>query len=356
MTKAPRIRITRYQKTLNCTLSMRPTIPAEALPIFDQMIAQAKTLHVQGGNRGNNMRAGRLLVKARKFQPAYAQSAKDRKQALTADKPPKKEVSLYEKKRLLTLALRGKLKPHVTPLFDPLIKAADGLYEEATRIQASAIGGKKAQKVLELKRQAGRQLLRARRLAVLRPRPVYKTCAKCHRRRKQCLFYQAAVGLNEVMAVCKKCEAVARVAWEKANPEKDSALRKRRDNHNHLQANFGLTVEQFEQLCEKGGSPCQICKRPERQKRRISLDHDHATGRLRGILCSKCNTLLGYADDDPSLLESAASYLRTADLGVILSKGRSVPIEARLAGLREDVRSFFVEFSVERHLAGAKHV
>jgi len=54
---------------------------------------------------------------------------------------------------------------------------------------------------------------------------------------------------------------------------------------------------------------CEICGRKELH-RELSLDHDHKTGKFRGYLCSKCNTMLGYAEDNPLILIKAVHYLK----------------------------------------------
>ena len=65
------------------------------------------------------------------------------------------------------------------------------------------------------------------------------------------------------------------------------------------------------------GGVCAICKKPEKSKWNteqpmlLAVDHDHETGRVRGLLCNNCNTGLGKFMDDPDLLSSAIEYLRT---------------------------------------------
>jgi hypothetical protein len=61
-------------------------------------------------------------------------------------------------------------------------------------------------------------------------------------------------------------------------------------------------------LAAQGGG-CAICARPPRPDISLHVDHDHATGRLRGILGWPCNNLLGDVHDDMSLLLAAAEYL-----------------------------------------------
>ena len=58
---------------------------------------------------------------------------------------------------------------------------------------------------------------------------------------------------------------------------------------------------------------CAICggNRSIKDTFRLGIDHDHATGRIRGLLCGNCNIGLGHFDDSPGLLEKAADYLRS---------------------------------------------
>lgn len=54
---------------------------------------------------------------------------------------------------------------------------------------------------------------------------------------------------------------------------------------------------------------CEICRLPFGPDRRVHIDHDHATGRVRGTLCRSCNTALGLVNDDAAILASAIEYL-----------------------------------------------
>lgn len=55
---------------------------------------------------------------------------------------------------------------------------------------------------------------------------------------------------------------------------------------------------------------CEICREFERRRNtRLCFDHDHSTGEFRGWLCSRCNSVLGYVNDDINLLEALTKYL-----------------------------------------------
>ena len=75
-----------------------------------------------------------------------------------------------------------------------------------------------------------------------------------------------------------------------------------------LSAKYGITQEEYEAMLSNQGHVCWICK--EKGKRRLTIDHDHETGKIRGLLCCNCNFGLGFFNDDPGLLRRAAQYCR----------------------------------------------
>ena len=68
---------------------------------------------------------------------------------------------------------------------------------------------------------------------------------------------------------------------------------------------YGLTVEEYRALREAGDA-CPICRR---QGQAMEVDHDHDTGAVRALICSRCNGALGQFCDDPALLARAIEYL-----------------------------------------------
>lgn len=72
---------------------------------------------------------------------------------------------------------------------------------------------------------------------------------------------------------------------------------------------YGLPPERFFALILDQQSACAICGADFTALGGIRVDHDHATGRVRGLLCSPCNTGLGQFHDDPGTLRTAAEYL-----------------------------------------------
>jgi hypothetical protein len=67
----------------------------------------------------------------------------------------------------------------------------------------------------------------------------------------------------------------------------------------------------YEETLKAQGGVCQICKRPpeENSRKNFPVDHDHVTGRVRGILCQSCNHMLGNAKDNITILQNGIAYL-----------------------------------------------
>lgn len=107
-----------------------------------------------------------------------------------------------------------------------------------------------------------------------------------------------------------------------ANKEKISAYAARpesRERRRQLQvlAHYGLTTAEYQSLFTKQGGVCAICELPETAQtkyghiRNLHVDHDHETGVVRGLLCSKCNTAIGLLKDDASIIQKALDYVKT---------------------------------------------
>ena len=110
--------------------------------------------------------------------------------------------------------------------------------------------------------------------------------------------------------------------WVLANPQRrkqialDYYYRHKRKNENwRLLAHYQLTLEQYEQIEREQGGVCAICGKPPHDKikrgivARLHCDHDHRTGRFRGLLCGNCNRALGMFEDEVACVRAALQYL-----------------------------------------------
>jgi len=107
----------------------------------------------------------------------------------------------------------------------------------------------------------------------------------------------------------------ANKARYKANPEKfKTQSRAYRKAHPEWQRNanlrrYGIQLCTYNNMLASQGGACAICKR-EPGKKPLSVDHEHGSGILRGLLCSNCNSVLGHAKDNLETLYSAIHYLK----------------------------------------------
>lgn len=81
---------------------------------------------------------------------------------------------------------------------------------------------------------------------------------------------------------------------------------------------YGITSEEYDRLFVEQGGLCAVCRQPEtardrlgRVRARLSVDHNHKTGAVRGLLCHHCNAALGHVNDDIELLRALMAYLET---------------------------------------------
>ena len=106
-----------------------------------------------------------------------------------------------------------------------------------------------------------------------------------------------------------------RAAYRAENRDQENARRReysQRKPHviknQHLLASFNLSLTEYERLSAQQNGLCAICHGTDVTKK-LAVDHDHVTGKIRGLLCSSCNLALGMFEDNPGYLHSAMNYL-----------------------------------------------
>jgi hypothetical protein len=79
-----------------------------------------------------------------------------------------------------------------------------------------------------------------------------------------------------------------------------------------LRCIYGISLEEYDAMLDRQGGVCAICKRKPDEGKALFVDHCHVTGRVRGLLCGKCNSVLAFGNDDPDILRAAIAYLQAA--------------------------------------------
>ena len=106
-------------------------------------------------------------------------------------------------------------------------------------------------------------------------------------------------------------------AYREAHKEELSGRRRRRRDpmarrKHRLRCIYGISLEEYDAMLDRQGGVCAICKKKPDEGKALFVDHCHITGRVRGLLCGKCNSVLAFGNDDPDILRAAIAYLRAA--------------------------------------------
>lgn len=123
------------------------------------------------------------------------------------------------------------------------------------------------------------------------PIPATKRCRDCGEVKAEADFQRKAQKVDGLESYCRSCSAAR---------QRISNLRK-----------YGIAQADYDALLERQGGVCASCgSAPTKGKGlRLVVDHDHTTGRVRGLLCLSCNCAIGHAEDDPRRLRAMADYL-----------------------------------------------
>ena len=111
-----------------------------------------------------------------------------------------------------------------------------------------------------------------------------------------------------------------------ANPEKRKAIGEKqrakpdykdKERNKHFKRKYGITLEQYNAMYVAQNGVCAMCFQPETVKshhtgnvRYLAVDHDHNTGKVRGLLCFRCNTMLEHFDKDIDKIKAVLAYIK----------------------------------------------
>jgi hypothetical protein len=148
-------------------------------------------------------------------------------------------------------------------------------------------------------------------LNIATARTKTKRCPKCGRRRTRGRFPFSGDGQIPPNLHCKDCvpdtkgrtQKYAR-KWYSENKER----LKRYSRNDHLKRMYGTTLEEYDAMESRQNGVCLICGMPPGAGR-LCVDHDHDTGKIRGLLCHNCNAGIGLFREDINLIRKAVEYL-----------------------------------------------
>lgn len=128
-----------------------------------------------------------------------------------------------------------------------------------------------------------------------------KICNRCKQEKPINDFGNDKTQKDGKDGLCKNCKREQQKQFNQKHPL--------RHKYAVLKHRFGLTPKQYEELLKKQKGVCAICGNINRNGTWLSVDHDHITDEIRGLLCSNCNHAIGCMHDNPVVLRSAANYL-----------------------------------------------
>jgi len=127
-----------------------------------------------------------------------------------------------------------------------------------------------------------------------------KKCSKCGIQKPITDFHHRKQNNDGYSGVCKQCRY--KYNYEDKYPRSALDLKLRKD--------YGITLADYDIMFEQQCGVCAICGKPQpKQFHRLAVDHDHVTGKVRGLLCQSCNGMLGLAKDNITTLCDAIKYL-----------------------------------------------
>lgn len=155
-----------------------------------------------------------------------------------------------------------------------------------------------------------------------------KVCTHCNIDKPEGSFYKN--DKNRLDSWCKQCRSIVNCNrkkdrrlrdpdWAREDRERSARFRKLHPEKSKyavrnatLKKKYGIGIKEYEELLAAQNNKCAICGSETAKiswSPRLHVDHCHETGRIRGLLCQACNTVLGKMNESPSLLRKAAAYL-----------------------------------------------
>ena len=128
-----------------------------------------------------------------------------------------------------------------------------------------------------------------------------KTCSRCKQEKELSQFTKCKSSKDGLLWYCKECRYADDRKYINPIKKKDT----------HLRKTYGITLAEYNSILEKQNFRCASCAKnlSELKTRNIHVDHDHATGAVRGVLCHSCNMALGHVNDSIEALHGLIRYL-----------------------------------------------
>lgn len=138
-----------------------------------------------------------------------------------------------------------------------------------------------------------------------------KMCPGCGIPKESVEFCKAVRQKSGLNSWCRVCCSLAQAKRYRSDPE-----RRRQVKESRVERTYGLSPEGRSKLSKIQAGVCAICKNPEIPSCNLYVDHDHSSGKVRGLLCGPCNTALGMLKESVASAESLIRYLQEHSRGL----------------------------------------
>lgn len=151
---------------------------------------------------------------------------------------------------------------------------------------------------------------------------MLKICNKCKIEKNLDDFFFRNKKKGYKSPYCKECFMIINNRYKKQNPQIAKNIKKKEYKTNsenyrnkNLKRYYGISLQDYETMLLSQDGKCAICEssKTTRKNNRLDVDHCHKTGKVRKLLCSKCNRLLSNCQENTDILQKAIRYLKEND-------------------------------------------
>ena len=139
----------------------------------------------------------------------------------------------------------------------------------------------------------------------LSPVILNKQCKGCYKVHPINHYGKQSVATGKLKSRCKDCNRESLYAWRLAHPDRFRKVGWAYE----LRKLYGITVADYEQMLLNQGGVCAICGKINTRQLKLAVDHNHKTGKIRGLLCDRCNRGIGLLLNTTNLT-NAINYLK----------------------------------------------
>lgn len=139
-----------------------------------------------------------------------------------------------------------------------------------------------------------------------------KRCSCCKQNKEVGQFFKEKAKPDGYSNYCKECTSIrGKVRYREKYPLKDGTRSLFSLREWHLKTKYNITEDQYNNMLQEQSNRCLICNSESNaESKKFAVDHCHKTGKVRGLLCSECNSGIGFLKENPDIMLSAIEYLK----------------------------------------------